>query len=105
MAYLNRPGFPPETWKLSFNSSTDALYCGLEPTPTWLFGRVAIASMTPGRSFATKVASRWLLGEMVHVGGGVYADNERAFVAELIGEPIDSRCPAEGYWLVSEFLP
>ena len=45
------------------------------------------------------------VGQVVHVGGGLYPDDQRSFVEELIGGPLESRCLAEGYWLVSEVLP
>jgi hypothetical protein len=48
---------------------------------------------------------RLLDGEVIHVGGGLYPNDQRRFVEELIGEPIHRECHADGYWLVSELLP
>lgn len=46
------------------------------------------------------------IGRTIHVGGGAYGDEQRAFVEnDLLQEAVDRRCIADGYWLVSEVLP
>jgi hypothetical protein len=44
------------------------------------------------------------LGDPVHVGGGQYGLEQRAFVEGLIGTAVDPACDVDGFWLVSEVL-
>ena len=44
------------------------------------------------------------VGDPIHVSGGEYGPQQRSFVEELIGEPVDPACGVDGFWLVSEVL-
>ncbi len=78
--------------------SDGAAYLALWPAGYQLEEGEPVAVSDEGGAIVARV------GQQVHVGGGIYMDDQRAFVEELVGAPIEDRCVAEGYWLVSEVL-
>jgi hypothetical protein len=78
--------------------SDGAAYLALWPAGYHLEEVEPVAVSDEGRVIVARV------GQQVHVGGGVYPDDQRAFVEELLGAPIEERCVAQRYWLVSEVL-